>query len=345
MELPQDDQYTDAVRIAAVAFAVPISLLSFAGNLLTILAVIRTPSLQIKPNIFIVGLSVSDMIYGTFLVPMIAVNYWNNGRVFGSGLCVVFAIFIFLFVYESIANLVGIAVCRYLKILRPQIFRSIFRGQKRSVMVAVGLWLLPLIALTPPIILQKFGYEQQTLSCTYLRGGLNILMFVVLFPIPLTFVAFCYLRILCKVFSNRRKVQRTRSKTSAQKPAPREDYRYTWTMVTIFVVFIVAYTPYLLYNLFSAIYPHNRNHTLCFVCTLPVWLSNCINPLVYAVSNRRFRDAFHAIVRGRRSIFVRIEVLKPPKRNVIGLKTLAGSNANMLIVDASTNKQNAQSYF
>ncbi|XP_072031060.1 melatonin receptor type 1C-like [Amphiura filiformis] len=333
-EIVEVHQYSEFVQIAALVLGIPICILSFAGNLLTIITVIKTKSLQTGANIFIVGLSISDMIYGTFLLPIIAYNHYNNGWPFGDGFCAVFGFFVFLFVMESINNLVGIAFSRYLKILHPKIFDQIFQGNKRTICLLLVFWLLPLITLTPAILLQKFGYEPKTLSCTFMREDNDSfgLMLLSLFLIPLSFITFCYLRILCKVVSNHKRIERVTTRTSGQKRI-REDYHYTRTMVTIFIVFLLAYTPYMLNSFINT---EGANLTLCFLCSVPVWLSNCINPFVYAASNRQFRLAFWAILTRRKTLFEPSDIEDSPGSNRLSMKTLSNNNMNTVVMQMPT---------
>ena len=336
--------YSDFVRIAALVVGIPICLLSFAGNVLTILAVVKTKSLQTGANVFIVGLSISDMLYGTFLVPILAFTHWNNGWPFRDDSCAVFGFLIFLFVMESINNLVGIAFSRYLKILHPKIFERIFKGDKRTICLLIAFWSIPLLSLTPAIILQKFGYERSTLSCTFIREENPSfgLMLMSLFLIPLTFITFCYLRILCKVLANHKRIERALSGTSRQTQRTREDYHYTRTMVTIFIVFLMSYTPYLINSL---VYADKMNLTACFLCSVPVWMSNCINPLVYAVSNRQFRLAFWAILTRRKTLFEPGDTDESPKSNRISMRTVSSnSNNNTLTVPMVTQLPTASTH-
>ncbi len=332
-------RYSEFVQVAALVVGIPICLLSFAGNLLTIITVIKTKSLQTGANVFIVGLSVSDLFYGTFLVPIIAFTHYNNGWPFNNTFCALFGFFIFLFVMESINNLVGIAFSRYLKIVHPKLFNRIFQGNKRTVCLLVIFWSLPLASLIPAILLERFGYEPQTLTCTFIRDDNNSFGFMLLslFLIPLSFIGFCYLRILCKVVSNHKRVERITPRTTGQKRI-REDYHYTRTMVTIFIVFLLAYTPYLLNSFFNK---DSSNLTLCFLCSVPVWLSNCVNPFVYAASNRQFRLAFWAILTGRKTLFEPMDIEDSPgSSNRLSMRTLSSvsnnNNMNTIVMHVPT---------
>ena len=300
--LEEPKQYSDVVRFTALIIGIPIIMVGFFGNALTIAAVIKTKSLRTGANIFIIGLSTFDLTYTCVVVPTVITVHWRNSWVFSKIYCHIFPVVFILAVGESLMSLSGTAVCRYLKIMRPKIFALIFSRKCYVAALLCGFWLTPVLCIMPPIvgIWGQLGYEPRTLTCTFLRddSGYNTFLMLTAFMTPITFISFCYLRILCKVCSNRRKIQAARQTStsgdqSVQKSQQREDLRYTRMMVAIFVVFLMAYTPYIVNNLLD---PYVENMDRGFFCATCAWLSPCLNPVIYALLNRHFRRAFLTIL-------------------------------------------------
>ena len=69
----------------------------------------------------------------------------------------------------------------------------------------------------------------------------------------------------------------------------REDLRYTKLMVSIFAVFLLTYTPFMVNNLIDPSAEHITVRFFTYVC---VWLGSCLNPVLYGLLNRNFRQAF-----------------------------------------------------
>ena len=81
--LPEETKkYSDIVRVAALVIGIPIIIFGFLGNLMTIIAVIKTKALRTGANIFIISLSVFDLIYVTNVLPTVLQVTWNNEWVF-----------------------------------------------------------------------------------------------------------------------------------------------------------------------------------------------------------------------------------------------------------------------
>ena len=61
--LEEPKKYSDFVRVAALALGIPIIIFGFLGNMMTIIGMIKTKSLRTGGNIFIISLSVFDLMY------------------------------------------------------------------------------------------------------------------------------------------------------------------------------------------------------------------------------------------------------------------------------------------
>ncbi|XP_070704752.1 G-protein coupled receptor 84 [Pempheris klunzingeri] len=70
--------------------------------------------------------------------------------------------------------------------------------------------------------------------------------------------------------------------------------RVTRMCFTVFLCFVFCFVPFLLLNIADK---HNRApQVLHMFCANLTWLNSCINPLLYAVMNRQFRQAYHVLL-------------------------------------------------
>ena len=103
--LEEIKKYSDSVRVAALVTGIPIIIFGFLGNLMTIVAVIKTKALRTGANIFIISLSVFDLMYVTIAIPTIVTFIWNNGRVFSDIYCTTFPVLATLAIGGNLMNL------------------------------------------------------------------------------------------------------------------------------------------------------------------------------------------------------------------------------------------------
>ncbi|KAM6927198.1 G-protein coupled receptor 84 [Xenentodon cancila] len=70
--------------------------------------------------------------------------------------------------------------------------------------------------------------------------------------------------------------------------------RVTRLCFTVFLCFVCCFAPFLLLNIADK---HNRApQILHMFCANLTWLNSCINPVLYAVMNRQFRQAYHRVL-------------------------------------------------
>ena len=292
--LVETKKYSDSVRAAALAIGISVIIFGFLGNLITIIAVIKTKALRTGANIFIISLSVFDMMFVTMILPTLLTAYWNNAWVLGKAYCNINVIVGTLAIGGNVMSLSGTAVSRYLKIINPKASSLIFGRKLYTAILVCSFLSVPVLLLLPAItgVWGTFGYNPHTIDCTFLNdnSGYAPFMMACCIIIPIMFISFCYLRILCKVCSNRRKIQAARNGNGHQQQSTmREDLRYTGMMVFIFAVLLLSYAPYFINILMD---PYAEDMTMRFVTMALYWPSSCVNPVLYGLMNRNFRHAF-----------------------------------------------------
>ncbi|XP_070758292.1 G-protein coupled receptor 84-like [Enoplosus armatus] len=80
--------------------------------------------------------------------------------------------------------------------------------------------------------------------------------------------------------------------------------RVTRMCFTVFLCFVFCFVPFLLLNIADK---HNRApQVLHMFCANLTWLNSCINPVLYAVMNRQFRQAYHMLLTRATAPFTRL---------------------------------------
>lgn len=93
--------------------------------------------------------------------------------------------------------------------------------------------------------------------------------------------------------------------SSTRPPSSGDDdefKRVTRMCFTVFLCFVFCFVPFLLLNIADK---HNRApRILHMFCANLTWLNSCINPMLYAVMNRQFRQAYHVLLTRAATPFV-----------------------------------------
>lgn len=91
--------------------------------------------------------------------------------------------------------------------------------------------------------------------------------------------------------------------TTEAAPAPhashgsgedKEFKRVTRMCFAVFMCFVFCFVPFLLLNIVDK--GNRAPHILHMFCANLTWLNSCINPVLYAVMNRQFRQAYHLLI-------------------------------------------------
>lgn len=99
----------------------------------------------------------------------------------------------------------------------------------------------------------------------------------------------------------------TSAASSSHSPASGDDgefKRVTRMCFIVFLCFVFCFVPFLLLNIVDK---HNRApQVLHMFCANLTWLNSCINPMLYAVMNRQFRQAYHVLLTGAAAPFISV---------------------------------------
>lgn len=304
--------YSTELQIAALTVGIAIVLFGFLGNLLTIITIVKTPTLRRGgANLFILNLSLSDLLICCFIIPARLPNLKMGGTGMKSlNLCRAYAMFSITLIGTSLLCQVGTAVSRFLRFIRPTFYQKIFqRNKKRTTAMMIACWVVPYLVLLPSFlqVWGEIGYDNTTRSCKVLctdgDAGYCPFYYSLGLFIPAGVIIYCYLRILHVVCSNHKRInsmriqmkvrhvwqqQNPQALVSRSHQDQREDLKFTRMMLCVFVVFLICYFPYAIYALLDSKYNTIEAYTAIVICA---WLSACLNPLVYVLLNSNYRNA------------------------------------------------------
>uniref|UniRef100_A0A8D0L9Q0 G protein-coupled receptor 50 n=1 Tax=Sphenodon punctatus TaxID=8508 RepID=A0A8D0L9Q0_SPHPU len=267
------------------------------GNVLVILSVLRNKKLRNAGNIFVVSLSVADIVVAVYPYPLILSAIFHNGWTMGNIHCQISGFLMGLSVIGSIFNITAIAINRYCYICHSLRYDKLFNLKKTCCYLCLT-WILTVVAIVPNFFVGSLKYDPRIYSCTFAQTvstSYTITVVVVHFIVPLLVVTFCYLRIWILVIQVKHRVRH-----DYKQKLRAADIRNFLTMFVVFVLFAVCWGPLNFIGLAVSINP------MKVAPQIPEWLfvmsyfmayfNSCLNAMIYGLLNQNFRKEYKRIL-------------------------------------------------
>ncbi|MGH0161699.1 UNVERIFIED_CONTAM: hypothetical protein FKN15_041402 [Acipenser sinensis] len=285
------------VTAALASVLIFTTVVDILGNVLVIMSVFRNKKLRNAGNIFVVSLSVADIVVAVYPYPLVLMAIFHNGWKMGDIHCQVSGFVMGLSVIGSIFNITAIAINRYCYICHSLQYDRLY-SMKSTCCYLCLTWLLTAIATVPNFFVGSLQFDPRVFSCTFAQTVspyYTIAVVVIHFIVPLLVVSFCYLRIWVLVIQVKNRV-----KPDTKHKLKPSDLRNFLTMFVVFVLFAVCWAPLNFIGLAVAIDP------LAVAPNIPEWLfimsyfmayfNSCLNAVIYGLLNQNFRKEYKRIL-------------------------------------------------
>ena len=290
----------DAIDNWSITFAVVKFTVCFFGILLNGLVII-TISKNIRrfsaSSYLILSISVSDFLSCAVAVPFSMVIHFQKEWPFGMAGCQAHAFMIFLLALVSITHLVAISVGKYLTITRSLTRESYFN--KRTVLLIIAAsWMYSLVFSAAPLLgWSRYDLEGNNETCSIkwessLPGDrvYFVVIFIACYFLPLTVISFCY----CKIYQVSKRVVGNTSRmgglaltmTQALTKKHRESAMH---FLIVIAAFMLSWSPYAIVSLLLILRGY-LNPIATSACSVFAKISFLLNPVLYAIISRKFRQ-------------------------------------------------------
>lgn len=192
--------YSASLLHFASACCIIFILVGIPGNLITIIALFRCKKVRNATAVFIINLSVSDLMFCCFNLPLAASTFWQRAWRHGVVLCELFPLTRYGLVAVSLFTVLAITINRYVMIGHPRLYPKLYKKQYLGLMVACT-WIFGFGALIATWFGKwgKFGLDARIGSCSILPDSYGHspkeFLFIVAFVIPCLAIVICYARI------------------------------------------------------------------------------------------------------------------------------------------------------
>ncbi|XP_027810309.2 melatonin-related receptor [Marmota flaviventris] len=296
--LPQPDYPPALITFMFCAMVITI-VVDLIGNSMVILAVTKNKKLRNSGNIFVVSLSVADMLVAIYPYPLMlhamSIGGWDLSQL----QCQMVGFITGLSVVGSIFNIVAIAINRYCYICHSLQYERIFSVRNTCIYLVVT-WIMTILAVLPNMYIGTIEYDPRTYTCifNYLSNPVFAVTIVCIhFVLPLLIVGFCYIRIWTKVLAAR--------DPAGQNPDNQlAEVRNFLTMFVIFLLFAVCWCPINVLTVLVAVSPKEMAgkipNWLYLAAYFIAYFNSCLNAVIYGLLNENFRREYWTIFHAMR---------------------------------------------
>ncbi|XP_030768167.1 neuropeptide SIFamide receptor-like [Sitophilus oryzae] len=282
------------------------------GNFFVIAVVIRSPRMRTVTNFFIVNLAVADILVIVFCLPATLMSNIFVPWVLGWWMCKTVPYIQGVSVAASVYSLVAVSLDRFLAIWWP--LKCQITKRRARLMIAL-IWSVSLTATIPwalyfdlVVIFTDAPDVQLCLEVwpEPMNGSLYFLVANLLFCyiLPMILITMCYVLIYVKVW--KRHIPTDTRDAQIERLQQKSKVKVVKMLVAVVILFVISWLP--LYAIFARIKLGGEiapweEELLPVATPIAQWLgasNSCINPILYAFFNKKFRKGFAAVLKSRR---------------------------------------------
>ena len=269
-----------------------ISIVGFILNFVIVIAIIKYRLYKQTVIVFILNLSVLYCLSSGFSLAYIAYNSFtiNFKESENQTICKVFGFITYTVVGADLTALCLISFNRYCLIVYIEKYHDIYGKRKNVVIMFFLSWILYFILFLFPTteIWGKMKYDKYRFLCQPFLNGDSFSKFIAYFSVGSTVppLIFCYIGIIWKVNSTRKKLNKVMDPTNVCKRPVKMPFMIIWILTT----FGALYLPYLFVQGTDpdAVKYNIRIH---IVTVYIGWTHLLCNPVIYAVFNNQIQIA------------------------------------------------------
>ena len=299
-----------------VFFLVTLNVLSLTGNILVCIAVYKNTRLRTTTNLYIIALAVSDLMSAVFVMPFALGVLITGEWVYGQVICNFQAYMAMFMVYVSPVTMGLTAFNRYMRICKSeQQYKRIFSPWKSRALLACVWILVACYSAVPKLAgLQDYAFIPGYALCGVVHvseSGKIIHYTIVLslfFLTPLTTTIFSYIKVAKMIRQHNAAMSSTIHRGATGSSITVQELKLSKSLFVVVFAFMICWIPFWVivllrrFHVVTSEMPRNIELLPSFF----IYLSNTINPFIYAGMNPIFKSEFKKMFCCERRFFNRI---------------------------------------
>lgn len=290
------DTLSTGLRVTHSVCSLTIAISGVIGNSFTIYKLTRKRTKQLTCNLYLLNLCINNLLSSSILLPLLAVNSFFNGWIYGNTFCKVFAYLMYANVCAEINALILLTLNRYFKVVHPVTYMTIYDNRLNNSVMIIFSWTFYSLLLILPLaeIWGQFGYNLDKKYCAVIRND-NYVLFMcgILLVTSVPIIFWSYASIFYTYKKSKQKIanfkEEADAKSKEQTPSAAfssQEVRLLRMIVLILGCFMLTYMPYMVMTVADpAMTVAGRwVHT---IATYLSWLHVALNPCIYTLRNPR----------------------------------------------------------
>ena len=301
-----------------IVFAI-IFLIGVVGNSTLVYIVLRNKSMRNTPNIFVVSLSVGDLLLLLCSVPFSSTHYTITSWPFGAFMCNLNEYMQTLSLGVSVFTLTALSGDRYIAIVHPM-SKHTGKPTMITIMTVIGIWILAFVLAIPDGVTSKLEYmpsqpEPEDGNTTHLiaicvlypldfpewyKKGHTMFRFFVFFMIPLIIIALFYALMAQILIVSSREMPCEATKNSVmnqqQKRQVQARVKVAKVVMSFVLIFVICWLPRHIYILWYNYSTEEYNmfwHVFKITSFCLTYIYSCVNPYALYFLSSQFRKYYN----------------------------------------------------
>ena len=304
-----------AQTVTAVVFLLLTMITALIGNTAVIAIIVKYRQLRRDiSNLLIANLSITDLSMTIFVMISSLVSLISDKWLFGSVWCDFVCATNYCLIIVSMLTLCFISVDRYQAILNPLKYHT--HITRKNVLMMIGYsWCQGMLFASIPSFMKWVDYDYWEAVCAiqWFRHQTQALYYVIAafalcFLGPGIILVYNYMKILQEAKKQKNQVVVCPSDQVQKKNRENsKSTRIVWSLLVVVFAYFICTTPFSVTKLIKVI-AHTENFIpgpINLTASLLGYVASAINPLIYGIFRRDFREAykrlFHTIVGWRRN--------------------------------------------
>ncbi|XP_040576616.1 growth hormone secretagogue receptor type 1 [Lepeophtheirus salmonis] len=298
VELLYLPEYTAVLSLIFCSLIVGIGVL---GNALVILVISTSKVLRSSTNIFLLNLSIADLLVLVTCTPTVIVELVirKDAWILGKTLCYLVPFVELAMAHTSVLIILAITGERYYAICLPLHAGSICRKSKAWILCGIS-WTFAFGCTAPVLATIEYSNEGDSPYCltnvdTIWAKVYFYAMLILFFCIPLILLMFIYKRISDNLVSSSNQINFRESKAVVKSRK-----QVVVMIATVVFVFFACLFPFKVLTLWIVVSPHEifdiisieTYYNLLYFCRIMFYINSAINPILYNIMSTKFREGF-----------------------------------------------------
>ena len=279
-----------------VTSLVILNVLSLAGNILVCMSVYKNVRLRTTTNLYIIALAATDLLSAVFVMP-IGIGVLITGEwIFGEAICQLHAFCCLFVIYTSPVTMGLTAVNRYVRICKStQQYDRFFSARKSLLLLAIVWFSVACYAAVPRLAgLQAYEFVPGYAQCSI--AHLSEIGKMIHYSIVL--ICFFLTPLIATLLSYKRVAEVIRQHNiNASSSISSHEIKISKSLFAVVFAFMICWIPFwiiVVLRRFKLVATMPRSVEL--LCMFLFYLSNAINPFIYAGMNPVFRKEFRNLL-------------------------------------------------